>query len=74
MNILKKSILLLILFIGISTQSMPFKDINDQFVLLAQAYYSKDTSLAFSIAMKVYTSVSFYMSETNIINRIPRIT
>ena len=74
MNTLKKVILLLVLFLGISAQSMPFKDINYQFVLLAKAYQSGDTSLAFSIAMKIYTSVSIYMTENKITNKIPRIT
>ncbi len=62
-----KTFLLIVLVVTLqaNTHTHILHKFEKEFQNLAHSYQHKDTSSAFSIAMKIFTSVQMFMEETN---------
>ncbi len=61
MSSITKIILLFLLVVGIFSHAHTLSHFGKHFKKMKEAYHSKDTSTAFSMAMKIYTSVEIFM-------------
>lgn len=68
MNILLKGILILTILVSLhgENQGHTLKHFESEFKSMAHSYHAKDTSRAFSIAMKIFTSVEVFMTEAGV--------